>query len=193
LTNAFPQLDALQARFEPSEHQTRTQGGKELTYISIDATINRLNNVLGPNWSISIGSTKLSLRGEGIWDAFCELQLQATIDGVTKYAYGVGAMSNKDADMSAKTALAEAIKKAGHQLGIGLYLWDPEARDEVNAQMKQASKPGEVKAKIFELAKQKTGKDKPTPEEIASSFGLELSQLQNINTLVGVLNEHSKA
>lgn len=193
MTNAFPQLNALQAHFQPSEHQTRTQGGKELTYISIDATINRLNDVLGPDWSIDYGKTTLTRREDGYYDAFCELYLEALVDDKLKKAYGVGAMSNKDPDMAAKTALAEAIKKAGHQFGIGLYLWDPEARAEVTAQMKQAAKPGEVKAKIYELAQQKTGIEKPTPADIASAFELSVEDLKNIDTLVKVLDEHKAA
>lgn len=192
MTQTLTQLEQLQARFEPSEHQTRTQGGKELTYISIDATINRLNRVLGANWSTQ-GNSRMNRREDGTFDAFCEMWLTATVDGTQKQCYGVGAMANKDADMAAKTALAEALKKCGHQLGIGLYLWDPEARDEVTAKMKLVTNPNTLKAKIYEIAVQKTGIEKPTPSQIAGAFQIETEQLKDLDLLAKLLDEHKAA
>ncbi|MEM2991059.1 MAG: Rad52/Rad22 family DNA repair protein [Halobacteria archaeon] len=48
-----------------------------------------------------------------------------------KVAVGVGADVDSDPDKAVKTALAEAIKKAGHQFGIALYLWDEKERQAV--------------------------------------------------------------
>jgi len=49
---------------------------------------------------------------------------------------GVGADTAPDPDKAYKTALAEAIKKAGNQFGIALELWDADHRDNLDAQRK---------------------------------------------------------
>lgn len=180
------QLEQLAAEFAPGEHKSRSQGGQQLTYISIDATINRLNAVLGTGWSTD-ASTSLTPLGD-TYLAQCELNLHASIDGAAKSAYGVGAMVNKDPDMAAKTALAEAIKKAGHQLGIGLYLWDAEKRDAVQKKSKLANaSAATLKQEVFKLAVAKTGKEKPTAKDIASAFGVAPADLAEEETLRGIL------
>jgi hypothetical protein len=42
---------------------------------------------------------------------------------------GIGSSINFDPDTSVKTAQAEALKKACHQFGIALYLWQEAERD----------------------------------------------------------------
>ncbi len=194
------QLDQLGAEFEPGEHQTRKQAGIELTYISIDATINRLNAVLGPNWSTSAATTLLPMP---VYDddgavtgstnqAVCELTLTAVIDGTEKHAYGVGAMVNRDPDMATKTALAEAIKKAGHQLGIGLYLWNDEARERVTKKRKLATGSfAALKQAVFELAIEQTGKPKEAlkAKDIAAWFGVTPGDLADEDVLKGILKK----
>lgn len=178
-TTAKPsQLDALAAEFAPEEHKTRSQGGTTLTYLSIDATIKRLNEVLGAAWSTKASTDLIPLDG-GKYLAKCELTLSGLIDGTQRDAYGVGAMVNGDPDMAAKTALAEAIKKAGHQLGIGLYLWDPVARESVGKRMKLAgASQATLKNELFAIAKRELGKDKPSAKEIAAHFGMDVADLQ---------------
>ena len=175
-TKESPQLEQLGAEFRADEHKQRSQGGKQLTYVSIDATINRLNEVLGPNWSTA-AHTDVQFEG-GKARAVTQLTLTATIDGVQKQAYGVGAMVNPDPDMAAKTALAEAIKKAGHQLGIGLYLWDEEARERTERRMKLANaSDGQLKAAVYKLAIEKLGKPKPSQAEVAKLFDVKAGDL----------------
>jgi len=184
--DTLSQLSQLAAEFEPGEHKTRKQAGQELTYISIDATINRLNSVLGSTWSTE-AETSLTPLGE-TYLAKCELTLFATIDDERKSAYGVGAMVNKDPDMAAKTALAEAIKKAGHQLGIGLYLWDAEARDRVTKKSKLAgASAAALKQEVFKLAVAKTGKERPSAKDIAAVFGKTATDLADETTLIEIL------
>jgi hypothetical protein len=193
-----PQLAALAAQFEPGEHKERKQAGQTLTYISIDATINRLNAVLGPEWGTT-AETKVTPQyttnedDQTVFTGFLavtELQLRAEIDGFRKTAYGVGAMINRDPDMAAKTALAEAIKKAGHQLGIGLYLWDADARAGVSRKMKLANATAAtLKQEVFKLAVQRLGKDKPSAKEIAGLFGVEPGELADEESLKGILEK----
>jgi len=48
----FPDLfAALAAPFEPQEVRVRSQGGRQLSYITARTAMNRLDDVLGPeNW-----------------------------------------------------------------------------------------------------------------------------------------------
>src|SRR3954469_20932912 len=113
-------LSKLSERFPIDDVKQRRQGGRMLDYISIDATIRRLNDVLGTDWSFDIVTSRVDILPTGGYLAFVE----GTISALDKRAAGVGADVAPDADKAIKTALAEALKKAGHQFGIGLYLWD---------------------------------------------------------------------
>jgi hypothetical protein len=174
------QLDQLQARFKPEEHKNRTQGGQQLTYVDISATLNRVNEVLGPNWSVVVPTkTTILPTKDGKFGALCELFIEAEIDGVKKTLYGVGAMTNTDPDMAAKTALAEAIKKAWHQAGVALYLWDAEARDQVNQAKAAAESPAARKKVLKSAAADKLGITNPTKDQVASAFDLEPADLDD--------------
>lgn len=187
------QLDQLQAEFAPAEHKNRSQGGTQLTYIDISATINRVNAVLGPDWSVVPPSrskiTPPQSQG-GPFFAECELFIEAQIDGVTKTLYGVGAMTNKDPDMAVKTALAEAIKKAWHQAGVGLYLWDAERREAVNKKAKTAAGglPAKKKA-VKALAVAALDNKTPTLTQIAELFGVNPGDLDDEAVLDEILQE----
>lgn len=178
--SATKQLDQLQARFKPEEHKNRTQGGQQLTYVDISATLNRVNEVLGPNWSVVVPTkTTILPTKDGKFGALCELFIEAEIDGVKKTLYGVGAMTNNDPDMAAKTALAEAIKKAWHQAGVALYLWDAEARDQVNQAKAAAESPAARKKVLKSAAADKLGITNPTKDQVASAFDLEPADLDD--------------
>ena len=177
---AQKQLDKLQARFKPEEHKNRTQVGQQLTYVDISATLNRVNEVLGPNWSVVVPTkTTILPTKDGKFGALCELFIEAEIDGVRKTLYGVGAMTNNDPDMAAKTALAEAIKKAWHQAGVALYLWDAEARDQVNQAKVAAESPAARKKVLKSAAVDKLGTTNPTKDQVASAFDLEPADLDD--------------
>lgn len=176
------------AQFEPGQHKTRKQGGQDLTYVSIDATINRVNEVLGSNWSVLPVSSTQVLPLENGYLAKTELFIAAEIDGVTKTLYGVGAMRNPDPDMAMKTALAEALKKAFHQAGVALYLWDPAARDEVAAKSKWAGATLAAKKKeVKRLASVKLDVDNPTAKQVAEAFGFTAADLAEDETIDAIL------
>lgn len=132
-------LAALSAKFDVADVKQRRQGGVTLDYISIDATIGRLNDVLGLGWSFEIDTTQLLPLEGGKYLALVQgkIIIPPTEDNPAKVASGVGSDIAGDPDKAIKTALAEALKKAGHQLGIGLYLWD-ESEREVIAQERAA-------------------------------------------------------
>lgn len=185
------QLQQLQAEFLGTEHQQREgRGGTKLTYISIDATINRVNAVLGAGWSI-VPPTSTEMRPPtepgGNWAAITQVFIEATIDGTSKTLYGVGASVGKDADDASKTALAEAIKKAFHQTGLGLYLWDASARARIEATMNTNTAAGRKKA-LKALAAERLGIDNPTIEQVAAVFEVEDSEdLKKDDTVKAIL------
>jgi hypothetical protein len=186
------QLQQLAAEFGGNDVKSRAQSGITLTYIAIDATIRRLNDVLGSNWSTTAKTEFILLNPSvpGEYLAVCELELRARVDGNEKVAYGVGADKGKDADKIAKTALAEAIKKAAHQLGVALYLWDPAARARAE-KLKALASGSEValKREVVAIAKERTGKDKPTAAEIAAVFGVKAGDLADKATLQKILTD----
>lgn len=174
-------LAALGARFDVKEVKQRTQGGRKLDYISIDATINRLNEVLGASWSLTENSVTL-LPLEGKYLAFVSVSLSA----LGKEALGVGADVAPDADKALKTALAEALKKAGHQFGVGLYLWDEGEREVVARDRAAASGDlSALKTKAFEVALDKGAK--PNAESVAETLGIAVEDLQDAGKLRSAL------
>lgn len=129
-------LAKLSERFPVDDVKQRRQGGVTLDYISIDATIRRLNDVLGTDWSFSVDRYELHPLDSGGYLAV----VSGTITALGKTASGVGADTAPDPDKAIKTALAEALKKAGHQFGIGLYLWDESERAVIAKQRKSVSR-----------------------------------------------------
>lgn len=175
-------LKKLSEPFPVKDVKQRTQGGRKLDYISIDATIRRLNDVLGPTWSTT--NLNVDLReGQAGYTAIVSLNLHA----LEKTAVGVGAdFSKTDADKAVKTALAEALKKAGHQFGIGLYLWDEDERAVVANQ--RAAIDGDVqtlKVQVYERAVNEGAE--PTPGGIAKHFDISIDELQDVEKLKKIL------
>lgn len=132
-------LAKLSERFPVEDVKQRRQGGVTLDYISIDATIRRLNDVLGLTWSFEIDSTQLLPLEKGYLALVQgKIIIQPDEENPPKVASGVGSDVASDPDKAIKTALAEALKKAGHQLGIGLYLWEESEREVI---AKERSRP----------------------------------------------------
>ncbi len=153
--------------------------------------------MLGPHWSTQASTSitphpfdRKDKNGTPMFLAVTQLTMTALIDGTKRDAYGVGAMEATDPDMAVKSALAEALKKAGHQLGIGLYLWDEEARTAVEKAMKlDKATPAALKAAVYNLAREQLGKDKPTQAEVAKHFGVKPGELGEADVNRRILEE----
>jgi hypothetical protein len=124
-------FDALAQRFDVEDHKKNPKG---FTYIAIEKVIHRFQSVF-PAWELHVLSADVSLvpgvtfgnrnpKPAGI----AVVSVEVTIDGVTRGGVGGAFQAIENADDMVKTALAEAIKKAGHEFGVGLYLWDEEER-----------------------------------------------------------------
>lgn len=183
-------IEALSAKFPASAHKTRGQAGRQLTYLSIDSVINRLNDVLGPDWSDDF-NTKLEALDNGTYLATCEGWITVRLDDRTVTRYGCGAMVNKDPDMAMKTALAEAIKKAGHAFGIGLYLWDETEREKVEQGMRlDRMTTAEMKRRVYNIGLEQTGKADLTAAALAKHFKVKTTDLNEKAVLAEIITEN---
>jgi len=164
--------DALTERF----HHTlvrKNQSGQD--YVSIDGYINRLNDVLGGMWSWSINDWKLypdaaphTSTGKPQYLAVVQGTLTIILSdigvvsvGIDEDSFlttqraqvsrdGIGSNINFDPDTAVKSAQAEALKKACHQFGIALYLWQEAERDFVALQ--KSAKTNDIALKSLAVA-----------------------------------------
>jgi hypothetical protein len=164
--------EALTERF----HHTlvrKNQSGQD--YVSIDGYINRLNDVLGAMWSWNINDWKLypdaaphTSTGKPQYLAVVQGTLTIILSdigvvsvGIDEDSFlttqraqvsrdGIGSNINFDPDTAVKSAQAEALKKACHQFGIALYLWQEAERDFVALQ--KAAKTNDIALKSLAVA-----------------------------------------
>lgn len=131
---------ALSARFDPGDYKTRKQGGRDLTYITGEMALSRMNAELGwLNWSFRVVR-------EGLTDteAWVLGELTVTVDGttITRQQYGnqdIMRGQHATADLY-KSAATDALKKAATTIGVGLHLYDEDERREVEAEMREAKR-----------------------------------------------------
>lgn len=137
----FTAADAekLLARFDVEDHKTNPRG---YTYIAIEKTIRRfievdpafelhvLREAFGPLPGLTYGRQSKAA-------AYALVTVEVTIKGVTRAGTGGDYGAADDVDKLVKTAFAEAIKKAGHEFGVGLYLWDEEERALIESAQQQ--------------------------------------------------------
>lgn len=149
----------LTRKFHPSLVK-KNQSNQD--YVAIDGYINRLNEVLGHAWTWSVnnwqineahatksgkpqymavvqGTLGIFLTDVGVVSAGEDEDAFLTTQKAIVYRDGIGANINFDPDTAVKSAQAEALKKACHQFGIALYLWDAAERDYVELQRRSVS------------------------------------------------------
>jgi Rad52/22 family double-strand break repair protein len=107
---------ALAAPFDSDEVKLRSQGGRQLHYVTARTVMNRLDDVLGPeNW----------------WDDFVPLEhsviCRLTIrlpDGATLTKSDAGGYAGMaDPGDDDKSGFADAFKRAAVKFGVGRYLY----------------------------------------------------------------------
>ncbi|WZO97581.1 Rad52/Rad22 family DNA repair protein [Isosphaeraceae bacterium EP7] len=107
---------ALAASFDPQEVRVRSQGGRQLHYITARTAMNRLDDVLGPeNWWDDYAPNANSV--------LCRLTIRLP-DGstVTKQdAGGYAGMADQGDDD--KSGFSDAFKRAAAKFGIARYLY----------------------------------------------------------------------
>jgi hypothetical protein len=96
---------------------------------------------------------------------------------------GIGADVKFDPDGAVKTAQAEALKKACHQFGIALYLWDAAERDFVELQRQATTNDAALKnlvvaytQRVFEL----DPGTMPEKDQMLSALDIDELSVENI-------------
>lgn len=118
-TEWTPELGAaLSERFPEEAHQTKTQGGSNITFVAWHEYAHRLNVTVGPqNWSA--GAPIFHEVGGKL-----VMAVPVTILGVTKVNVG-DEDEDKDSFGTASTnAWAQAYKRSCALFGMGLYMYD---------------------------------------------------------------------
>jgi hypothetical protein len=132
-------LVKLRERFDVEDHKKNPRG---FTYIAIEKVVNRFIET-DPAFEIAVTQSQYSpLPGLTYGRnqkaaAYALVTVEVTILGITRAGTGGDYGAAEDVDKLIKTAYAEAIKKAGHEFGVGLYLWDEEERALIESAQQQ--------------------------------------------------------
>lgn len=147
--------ERLAARFPTEAHKKVNKGGRDQTYIPWTDKVERLNEVLGSDWSF-----RIVREGMTETEAWVLAEIETTIDGVrsVRQHYGCEAITRGQAAKPVtdlfKIAASDALSKAATLFGCGLYLSIQEERAEVEAAMQEAVRAA--------LAEKRAG-SKPAP------------------------------
>jgi len=190
----------LTEKFHPSLVR-KNQSGQD--YVAIDGYINRLNEILGHAWAWEINESSFypdaapaTKNGKPQYIAIVRGTLTIILSDIgvisvgdedegepyltTQKAMisrdGIGAGVNFDPDTAVKTAQAEALKKACHQYGIALYLWDAAERDFVELQRQAASNDAALKNLVVVYTQRLLELDPgviPEKEQMLSALGVD--------------------
>jgi hypothetical protein len=98
---------------------------------------------------------------------------------------GIGAGLNFDPDTAVKTAQAEALKKACHQFGIALYLWDSAERDFVELQRQAATNDVALKQLVVAYTQRMLELDPgtmPEKDQMCEVLGIKDLSVDDIRT-----------
>ena len=136
----------LAARFPAEAHKTKTIGGRDLTYVDGEMVISRLNEVLGlAGWAFEVG--QIQVLDKEVW-ATGKLTVY-TRDGAVVREQAGGQIINRtrageiiELSNDIKGAVTDCLKKCATLVGVGLYLYDPSERREVEQEMREARKAG---------------------------------------------------
>jgi hypothetical protein len=195
-------LNRLSRRFKAQEVEKRDG----FHYVSIDATINRFNAVLGFNWSLEItnltgptpieGETTSSGKQIYLAAGYGHIRVHLPLGPVEIIRAGSGSSKSFDPDMAVKTTQAEIMKKAGHQFGVGLNLWDENERLLADLPVKRDGKgkflglnPDGYKKAVILLSK--IAGVEQTADSIAAHFNITPDELADGSAFEGILIENN--
>jgi hypothetical protein len=135
--------ERLSARFPAEVHKKVNKGGGDQTYVPAVDIFNRVDEVLTPGgWQ-----ARVIREGMTATEAWVLAEVAAYIDGelVVRQQYGcepitVGRDAKPVGDLFKKAA-TDAYKKCLTLMGVARYLYDADERREVEAEMREASRP----------------------------------------------------
>jgi hypothetical protein len=134
----------LAARFPAEAHKTKTIGGTSLTYVDGEMVVSRLNEELGlDGWSFEVKDIHV-LENE-VW-ALGRITVYQEGRTLVREQAGGQIINRKrtgeiiELSNDIKGAVTDCLKKCATLVGIGLYLYDPVERREVEQEMKEAKR-----------------------------------------------------
>lgn len=156
-------------------YQREGPGGKKLDYVAGETVIERLlDEAPEYSWVAKVVS---------IEDGRAVVEGQLIIGD--KIGTGVGASKmGTDLDSSLKAANTEALKNAAKNgFGIGLELWNAEYRESLQVTRRAAGGSEQaLKKAVFDLAKSKLGKARPSITDVATLFKVDPAELNDKDT-----------
>ena len=186
-------LEDLTRKFDPILLKVN-QGN---TYVPIEDFLDRLNTVLGMSWSSRVTSTEFfrgpdtySGRAQWVCTKDVEIIIRFEDADITNNRTGSGSGINFDPDTAAKTALAEATKKACNQFGIGAYLLGKDSPErEIHELHHDYLVNGEINdlKKAVAKAARVDGYTGPLDASMASFFDVKPADLQDADELDAIL------
>ena len=212
-----PSLDRLTQPIAPERVKSRSQGGSSLSYIEAHDAIRTANEIFGiGGWGYTVeeltflGTEPVSRNGRSGFRAGYRAVVKVTVHGrpgrhnqvpsvmptppTTFSDVGFGDAVDYSGstisvqELAMKEAVSDAVKRAlknlGDQFGLGLY--DAERRGDVERRRGLTTAAGQ-KREVFKIARERTGKDKPSVKEIAELFGVEPGELTEPATLTQIL------
>lgn len=198
----------LAEHFDPKVVKKNPKG---YHYLAIDTVQDRLDDVLGPKWSMEVVDSSVQVVNPE-WKKYgsnnpktgflatvvvrIDAQLATGTDRTVRT--GVGADFADDADKAYKTALANAVKKAANGFGVGRYLWSAEERAAIDEAVEAANDVKALKKAVVALAKNQGAMqgqpwDGMSPadkqELLAKHFGVSVEDLASAETLNKILGD----
>jgi hypothetical protein len=141
----------LAARFPAEAHKTKTIGGTSLTYVDGEMVVSRLNEELGlDGWSFEVKDIHV-LENE-VW-ALGRITVYQEGRTLVREQAGGQIINRKrtgeiiELSNDIKGAVTDCLKKCATLVGVGLYLYDPVERREVEQEMKEAKRQPKAPAK----------------------------------------------
>jgi hypothetical protein len=209
--------EMLSRPFDPKA--VRKHPHSNFHYLSIDTMMNRLDEVLGPNWTLAVQTVSCApvdpdwkTYGKANKTGFLAsvtVRISALINGgpppIHTVRDGVGADFADDPDKAIKTALANAIKKAANGFGVGRYLWDAEERaaiDEAQAAGNDTRQLKKAVAALYRSTLADEGEGSPAQlfdamspadklEQLSLYFKVPKEDLASAETLNKILEGHT--
>lgn len=127
LTTTMQMYADLSAPFDVTF--TDTRGGVELTYITGEQAVSRLNEVLGfAGWSFRVVEHGINIEADEVW-VLAELTAEVNGKTITRQQFGSQKLKRSrqsgvplDIGFDLKGATTDALKKCASLVGVGLYL-----------------------------------------------------------------------
>jgi hypothetical protein len=212
-----PQHDRLSKPIAPERVKSRSQSGQSLSYIEAHDAIRTANEIFGiGGWGytveelVHLGNEPVEKNGRKGFKTGYRAVVKVTIHGsqpainaaptlpgrptITYSDVGFGDAVDYSGstisvqELAMKEAVSDGVKRAlknlGDQFGLGLY--DAERRGDVERRRGLTTDAG-IKREVWKIAREKTGKDKPSAAEVAKAFGRKAAELNEPAVLRQIL------